>query len=275
MKKIFEILPSSIDDENCILICEMSNEGFSFTIKDEIQNSFLGLGVYHFDKITPPVGFPIALQILFHQNEWLSKNFKKVIIVFSFPESVLIPFSLYDRKQNSEVLNLIHGDLSNNDTILTDVITGELIYNSYRVSTAIYDVLHAKFPNASYTHQYSILLKQEASDKNKLYIIFYTKKMVVSLIKDGKHQLINSFNYRTAEEITYTLLNICKQFDVENIALEISGLLEKNSTLFAEIYKYFETIDLTLLPENKNYSEEITQYPSHYFSHIFALDTCE
>ena len=98
--------------------------------------------------------------------------------------------------------------------------------------------------------------------------------MVVSLIKDGKHQLINSFNYRTAEEITYTLLNICQQFDVENIALEISGLLEKNSALFAEIYKYFETIDLTPLPENKNYSEEITQHPSHYFSHIFALDTC-
>ena len=98
---------------------------------------------------------------------------------------------------------------------------------------------------------------------------------MVSLIKDGKHQLINSFNYRTAEDVTYTLLNICQQFEVENIDLEISGLLEKNSALYKEIYKYFQTIDLIFLPENKNYNEEITQHPSHYFSHIFALDSCE
>ncbi|MDP4284972.1 MAG: DUF3822 family protein [Bacteroidota bacterium] len=275
MNKIFEILPSSVEEENCILICEMSTEGFSFAIKDEIQNSFLGLGIYHFEKNTPPVGFPIALQILFHQNEWLSRKFKKINIVYSFPESVLIPFPIYDRNQNRNILNLVHGDLSNNDIIFTDVITGESLYNTYRVAAPVYDILQSQFPRASNMHQYSFLLKQAPSEKNKLHIIFYSKKMVVSLIKEGKHQLINSFNYRTAEDITYILLNICKQFEVENIDLEISGLLEKNSLLFAEIYKYFETIELTTLPVDKNYSEEITQHPAHYFSHLFALDSCE
>jgi len=99
--------------------------------------------------------------------------------------------------------------------------------------------------------------------------------MVVSVVKDGKHQLINSFNYRTEQEVTYILLNICNQFDIENIDVEISGLLEKSSALYKEIYKYFDTIGLTPLPENKNYIKEITEHPAHYFSHIFALDLCE
>jgi len=272
MKKIFEILPSSIDPGNCILICEVSNEGFSFTIRDEGQNLFMGLGVYHFDKVSLPGD---SLEALLQGNEFLSGNFKKVVLVYSFSESVLIPFPLYDSEQNAEVLNLVHGDMNATDSLLTDVITEESMYNSFRVPAALYHILQRQFPKAVSQHQYSVLLRQKLPDRNQLSIIFYTGKMVVSVVKDGKHQLINSFNYRTEQEVTYILLNICNQFDIENIDVEISGLLEKSSALYKEIYKYFDTIGLTPLPENKNYIKEITEHPAHYFSHIFALDLCE
>lgn len=273
MKKVFEILPSSVDAANSILICEVSNEGFSFTIKDEKQDSFVALSVYHLDKSTPPVGFPIALQIVFHQNQLLSEQFKKVVIIYSFSESVLVPFSLYDGMQNEDVLNLVHGDLPNNDTILTDIITGKNMYNCFRISTAALEVINTQFPNANSFHQYSFLLRQ-STEKDKLSIIFYSQKMVVSLIKSGKHQLINSFNYHSPEEVSYTLLNIRQQFDVPDIDIEIYGLVEKKSSLFKEIYKYFQNVEMAVLPEGKNVSEEILQYPAHYFSHIFALDSC-
>ena len=275
MRKVFEILPSSIDTEDCILLCEVSNEGFAYTIKEEAQNSFKGLAVYHFEKITPPVGFPIALQILFHQHEILSKKFKKTIINNSFPSSVLIPFSLYNSQENGNVLNLMYGDLRDNDTVLTDIITQQGVYNSFRIPAAIHDVIQTQFPDAKNVHQYTVLLNQPVPEKNKLFIIFYSKKIVVLLAKDGKYQLVNSFNYDKAEDVTYTLLNICQQFDVKNIDLHISGLLEQNSALYKEIYKYFNSIELATLPGDKNYSEEILQFPSHYFSHIFAIDSCE
>jgi len=275
MKKIFEILPSSVEAGNCTLICEMSNEGFTYTIKDESENIFLGLAVYHFDKSMPCVGFPIGLQIIFHQNKLLSENFKKIIIIYSFAESVLIPFSMYNEMDNEPILNLMHGDLQSHNTILTDLIPEENMYNSFRIPSSILEVIQAQFPNALNRHQYSVLLQQKASEKNKLTIIFYGQKMVVSLIKDGRYQLINSFNYRNPQEVAYTLLNICEQFKVPGIDVEIKGLLEKRSALFVEIYKYFKTVDLSVLPGDKNYAEEILKYPSHYFSHIFALDSCE
>ena len=37
--------------------------------------------------------------------------------------------------------------------------------------------------------------------------------------------------------------------------------------------KYFDTIHFSLLPGNRNFSEEILKLPAHYFSHIFAIDT--
>lgn len=275
MKTLFEILPSSMDTENCSLICELSTEGVSCAVKSEEENSFVGMANYHFDISRPQVGFSIALQILFHQKEWLSQRFKKASMFYSVAESVLVPFSLYDSTQNNEVLNLVHGDLQNPSTVLTDVITEQEVYNIFRVPTQVYNAVQSQFPNINSSHQYSALLKQKMLDGNKLAVIFYSQKIVVSLFKDGKYHLFNSFNYRTAEDVSYTLLNICQQFETPDIDLEISGLLEKDSALFKEVYKYFTNITFASLPSDCIYSDEILQYPSHYFSPIFALDTCE
>jgi predicted metal-dependent RNase len=118
-------------------------------------------------------------------------------------------------------------------------------------------------------------LQQPAAGGNRLCIIFYVHKIVVTLIKDGKYQLVNSFCYSKAEDVTYILLDICQQFQLKDVALEISGLIEANSPLYTQIHKYFQSIVLSPFPENRNCTEEITQHPSHYFSHIFALDLCE
>jgi len=275
MRTVFEILPSSFDPEACWLLCEVSNEGFSFCIKDEEKNSFLGLGIYHFDKNKPPVGFPIALQIVFHQKEILSKKFKKVCVVYSFRESVLIPFSLYDRQKDSTLMNMMFGDLNPNQTILTDVIADKAVYNTYRVSTAISEVIENQFTGASSMHQYSLLMKKPGIESDHLSIIFYAQKVIVCLIKDGKHQLVNTFNYQTPEDVSYVLLDICDQFKIANAHLLISGLIEENSPLYKEIYKYFNEIEFAGLPEGNLYSKEITKFPSHYFSYIFAIDQCE
>ncbi|MEO6905685.1 MAG: DUF3822 family protein [Ginsengibacter sp.] len=275
MRTVFEILPSSFDPETCRLLCEVSNEGFSFCIKDDEKNSFLGLGIYHFDKNRPTVGFPIALQIVFHQKEILSGNFKKVCVVYSFRESVLVPFPLYDRQKDSTIMNMMFGDLNQNQTILTDVISDESLYNIYRVPTTILEVIQNQFPDASNMHHYSLLMRKSTLGNDHLSVIFYAQKIIVCLIKDDKHQLVNTFDYQTPEDVSYVLLNICDQFKIENAHLIISGLLEENSPLYKEIYKYFNQIDLTAFPEGSIYSEEITKFPSHYFSYIFALDQCE
>lgn len=273
MRPVFDILPASFDSESCSLLCELSNEGFSYCIKDEEKNTFSGLAVYHYDKSKPMVGFPIALQIVFHQKKILSQNFRKVKIVYSLPQSVLVPFNMYNREQSSSLMNLIQGDLHQNETLLSDVITTQSMYNSYRIPTATYEVLQSQFPHAESMHQYSLLLKEPANE-DKLSVIFYTRKIIVALIKEEKHQLVNSFNYRTPEDVGYILLNLCRQFHIQSIHLEVGGLLEENSAMYKELYKFFTDISLKELNEGIAVSAEIAKYPSHYFSYLFAIDTC-
>ncbi len=275
MRPVFEISPSAYEPQNCSLMCEVSNEGFSYCIKDEEANLFLGLAVYHFDKSKLAVGFPIALQVLFQQKEIFSKNFRKVCIAYSFPQSVLIPFSMYNRERNQTVMNLMFGDVDSNDMILTDVIADQFLYNCYRIPMATLETVKNQFPNASIEHQYTHLFKNPVEENARMSVIFYSQKVVVNLVKKGIHQLMNSFNYTTPQDISYILLNICHQFEIKNIHLVISGLIEENSALYKEIYKYFDDIELSGFRDGYKYSEEITAFPSHYFSNIFDINSCE
>lgn len=275
MKAVFEILPVSVDAGKCILICEISNEGFSFAIKNDEQNTYVAVAVFQFDKGTDRKDYGNILQDAIQKQSLFSAGFEKVFIMYSFEESVLIPFNLYSSLENENVLKLIHGDIQNNTSVLTDLVTESGVYNVYRVPSQVVTIFKHKFPDAVNLHQYSVLLRQPQEKNDKLYIIFYLQKIVVKLNKNGSTILLNSFYFNKAEDVSYVLLNICKQFEVENIPLEISGLIEKDSALYKEIYKYFETVEFASLPSISNYADGITQQPSHYFSNIFAVDSCE
>ncbi len=268
MKAVFEILPDKINAGNCGLVCEVSNEGFSYIIQDCDANTFIALAVYHFNSIIP--GNHISLlQKIFDDQELLSENFKKVNVIYSFPESVLIPFSIYNSSNHAEVLSVVHGDFTENDLVLTDALLNNKVYNCYRMPSEIIREINNKFPTGTSLHQYSVLLKNLSPASNKLSVIFYPQKIVLTVEKDGKLLLINSFHYKTAEDVSYTLLNVCRQFEIENVPLEVSGLIEKDSALYKEIYKYFGPVSFTALPAGINFSEEMNQYPPHYFSHFF------
>lgn len=274
MKSTFKILPDTVDAGKCILVCEISNEGFSYAIKDDEENNYVGVAVYHFDKDTLAVNYASVMENVIKQQSLFSENFKKVYIIYSFSESVLIPFSLYSSNENTNVLNCIYGDLHKNVSILTDLIAEKGIYNCYRIPTEIVCIIKSKFPHATHRHQYSVLLRQLPLKGDKMSVIFYPQKIIMVLTKNRKLQFINSFYYRTAEDVSYILLNACSQYEIKNIPVEVSGLIEKNSPLYKEIYKYFSMVRCTALPETCNYSNEITRHPSHYFSHIFAVDSC-
>jgi hypothetical protein len=274
MRAIFEILPGDIDTHKCILVCEVSAEGFSYAIKNDEENTYVAVAVFHFDKKREEDNVQALNQEL-QSRPVLSAYFKKVFIIYSCAESVMIPFALYSSQENANVLNLIHGDLQSNNSILADMIAGKGIYNVYRMPGSIVNVIRSKFPEAGNIHQHSVLLNQAPAEGEKLLIIFYPKKFVMVLTKNGSTKFINTFFYETAEDVSYTLLNTCKQFDAGNLPVEISGLIEENSALYKEIHKYFATVTFAPLPSGCEYSEEIIKHPSHYFSHIFAVDSCE
>ncbi len=133
MKAVLEILPGEIDAGHCVLICEAGSDGFSYVVKNEETNEVISLGVYHFISHRAHDNDSSILKKIFKEHSLLSENFKKVFIIYSFPESVLVPFEIYNSQNNPGILNAIHGDLTQNNAVLSDVIVDIEAYNIYRI----------------------------------------------------------------------------------------------------------------------------------------------
>ena len=247
----------------------MCSHRLSYTFWNEAGKKFSGLYVFDLDNDEEPGQ---VLKHIFREQTLLQKRYKKVLVCYCFPESALLPEKFYEGSRES-LLNMLYGDLEEG-IILTDVITGENKHNIYRVPFAIHNAVTAQFPLAIFTHQYSNLVKKLSSEKDILYVIFYPGKFIISLMKDGLLQIIQTYDYRSAVDMVYYMLTICKQFDTKIIPLRVAGIINENDELLSELNRHFSQISFDTLQADMSLSGDIKELPAHYFSPLFYSVSC-
>ena len=268
MRPVFEIIPKAIFFQQTNLICEISADGFSYIFENDREKKFHGLSVFHFtgDDI------PGQLKKIFHEQSLLSKSYKKVFISYTGDQSALLPEELYRAGENELLLDTLYGDV-NAGTIVTDLVADKKIYNVYRMPAAVHKVLADQFPLAAFSHQYSLLIKQEF-EGDLLRVIFYRDTFVVLLIKAGELQIMHTYPYKSGADVVYHLLNICGQFNMPAVPVRIGGMIEIDSDLHKELSHYFPNITFDRLPDDYEYVNNLKDIPHHYFSHLFSLALC-
>jgi hypothetical protein len=107
-------------------------------------------------------------------------------------------------------------------------------------------------------------------------VFFYPEKIVVMIFKSGKLQLIQTFSYQDSKDIAYHLLNCCRQLNLsqEQTLFELSGLIEQNSTLFEELNKYFLHLHFENIEDSIKMTDELKEFPRHYFSSLLKMAIC-
>ncbi|CAN5273532.1 hypothetical protein BH20BAC1_BH20BAC1_26620 [soil metagenome] len=266
-------MATELDPATCVLTCEVSNDGFCYTIiGNNIVRSFAN---YQFDHAKSSQGFTEHFRQIISDQPLLADSFLKTYIIYSTPDSVLIPFTLYRSEQNNDMLSTIHGDVNKNDIVLTDVLIEEQLYNIYRIKPGIIETIMEKFPGALTFHQYTVLVRQKLKEGNSLLLLIYPRKIVVRAVKNSKIILINSYDYRVIEDVSYSLLNICQLNGLENCQVILGGLIEKDSAIYKDIHKYFADVSFAQ-PENDFIADpENSDVPVHYYSSLSGVAACE
>ncbi len=273
MRPLVEISASDIDSAACTLVCEVESEGFSFVIYSE-QLETRGFCTYHFGKSPHTEVYETQLRKVLSETALLSGVFRKTYIIYSRPESALVPFAIYRSEKNNDTLSLLHGDAQRNDIILTDVLIEDQVYNIYRINPSVIELLMEKFPAALTFHQHSVLLRQPVPEISYLDVIIYQAKIVVRAIKESRAMLVSSYAYTEADDVVYTLLNICSQHAMAACPVILSGLIEKDSSIFKEVHKYFANVGFSG-DESRSRAEELKEISPHYFHHLFGAESCE
>lgn len=263
------------DAAQCNLYVEVAPDHLLFGILNNDSQTFIALQYVNLEKYD---AFNHCKDLIYH-NEWLARSYNKVTVVYYFPESILVPEAMYNEAISKPALDLVYGDL-NRGELLSDIIPGRNLRNIYRVPAALHQLLGAHFPKGHFYHAYTIALKREAwgakTEEGSAGLLFYPNKLLFALFKAGELQIIQTFEYETAEDVTWHLLNACRRFEVDcsQIILSVSGLLDDHSSVYSELLKYFLHVQLDERPAQFKYADAFDEYPLHFFSSLFNTALC-
>jgi hypothetical protein len=270
----FHILTSVTDTSDCRLYIVISGHGISYWAL-KADNTCFALSVYHFDTGTTNEKAAGYLKDIAGQQLLLQQTFKKIHIIYAFAESLLVPDKFMNAATNNEMMELVYGDMGESIT-RSDFIPGLALQNVYKIPKQLDAVIAHLFSLTSHSHLYSILSNRNKQKGNQLYCIFGATSIIVQLIKEGKLQIIQHFDYKMPEDAAYHLLHVCERFEVLLTDTEVllNGMIDRESILFNELNKYFPLLSFAVLPQTFSYDKEIKTYPAHYFSHLFEITAC-
>lgn len=274
MQPIFDIKSPVIDTATAQLALELGPDGMTIVILDG-NNSFASLTRYAFLPGNNETDYQLDLEGILEAERLIGSVFKKIVIIWSFPESILVPPEYMNRELSAGMMDLVFGDLETTNC-RTDFLIPHNLHNLYRVPALTANSFDRWFPAAGQIHQFSLLADFVHKEGNHLQVIFYATSLTAMLSRDGNILMIRNFNYHVPVDAAWILLNCCERFNTlpDETLLHVSGMIDTSSGLYAELYKYFLHVKLDLLPANAEYFSGVSSLPEHYFSYLFASVLC-
>lgn len=274
LKPSFEIRSSITDTAGASLFLEIGLHGISYFIINS-SNECSEVVVYHFPPSVSNDAAAGWLKQIVSARPVLQDPFEKITIIYAYPQSMLVPYQYMKHELKKDMLEMVYGD-AQDIVIKTDYMYRHQLYNLYAVPKQIDSTIAYLLSADNSQHQYSLLPDVLKDNNNNLYCIFNSSYFTVMLQKEGKLQVIQTFAYKTPDDAAYYLLNLCKSFDVKpvDVNLHLNGMIDAASSLYNEVIKYFLHVRFGTLPEKYTYPEAIQDYPSHFFSHLFAMASC-
>lgn len=193
--------------------------------------------------------------------------FYKVKCGYDFPGHSLLSMNGYRQDEAG------HGKQAGM-LMITEQLPEWQIYNIYPVPSDLHSVLSSRFPSMEYRNQFSVGLKQldAARPGGTILLDIRHANFALWAARDGKLLLSQCCEYQLPDDIIYYLLRICRQFELsqDEVLLEISGLIDKDSALYKELYQYF----LSIRFREPSWKHNGTNFPAHFFTSVNDINLC-
>lgn len=140
----------------------------------------------------------------------------------------------------------------------------------FAVPAAAYMAIQETFPQAIHQHKYAGIVRQIGTFHDhyplKVLLVFYQDHFILCAFKENRLQLINTHYFVHGTGIIYHLLNAIRHSGtaLTDTCVYLSGLIDGDSALYREIYKFVPVIDVDQAPQASFLTAD-PDYPSHFF----------
>ncbi len=266
MKQLFTIENNNGTAVQPVLSLQLGNHHLGYSITSPGGDILYSLAYYRTEQTDRE-----ALEELMAITPALKDSFYSVQVAWDFTGNALLSTTSYQPEVSGTMLNALYGS-SGQDTVITENITDWQLYNVYAVPADLLNKIRQQYPAAQSRHQFSLAIKQviAATETGNMYVDFRPDNFNVILVKSSRLLLAQTYSYSTPEDVVYYLLKCCTQLDLsqQDLQLQVSGLIDKDSSLYKELYQYFGLIVF------REPAWQGNDYPAHFFTSLNDLARC-
>jgi hypothetical protein len=271
LKQLFYINPGHSDEAvQKVLSMRIGERHYSFAVTDKTGNELYSLACYTADEMNADL-----LSEIFSKHAELHSSFYEVQVSYDHPGSVLVPLQYHNAEDAKALLNTMYGSTIGS-SVISEAVNEWQLYNVYAVPGDVHEWVSRIFPAFKYRHNYTLSVSRMPGDPaDHMLIDFNTDEFSFIVVNENKLLIAQTISYTTPEDILYYLLKACNQFSLSRgeIQLFISGMIEKESQLYRELYLYFLNITLRE-PTWQMPATEGNGYPAHFFTSLNDLARC-
>lgn len=271
MKPAFHIKQGTeYNPANSVLLIIAGKRHCSFAVMNYLSKELMEFGYYTSNDDEEDY------KKFFEETEILNTRYYQVAIAYDADEAIQIPSAVYRYEDGQLHLDAVFGK-NVHTTVVSENVPGWNFYTIYRLPTSLQSAASWKFLSGKFWNINSVLLKNYPNTNGDvMHVNFKTDELSVLILKENRLQLAKTFAYSSPEDVLYYLLKTCRQFHVsqQTCTLHLSGLIEKDSAIYRELYKYFINVEFEPLAGGIKLAESLKAHPDHYFSTISKLAVC-
>ena len=272
MKQAYNIISTKTGEEGLqVLSIRIGERHFGYAISSANAGE-----LYKLSWFTDIEMNESTLNDIYWKSPELRAKYQHVFLCYDYPQSVMIPLHQYRQDDAKLMLQTMFG-ISGRDAVVNEPVSGWQMYNVYAVPKDVYDWVYEHFPGSNYWHTYTIGIKNAVITdfEGSLAADFRADDFSLVVTRGSKLLLTQTFPYATPADFIYYLLDACRQFSFsqETVRIYLSGLIDKESSLYKELYQYFLYIRFRE-SEWKVPGLEEPRYPTHFFTSLNDLAKC-
>jgi hypothetical protein len=263
------------------LYIELSNNGFKHTIFDTQNNTFIAFEEYRFNNIYNDYSLVEPVKEIITLNPIYKKDFKTITVSFVNNRSTLIPNAIFkaDKLASFHQFNFSKQD---EDIFLADQLINLSAHNIYSIPDYISSIF-SELKNVTFKHFSSALIESALMESkinkalSSVNVHILASSFQVTVIKNQKLELYNSFTYQSSEDFIYYLLFVLDQLKInsDEASIILTGEVEKNSVIYTMLYKYINTLNFGGRSDNLKFSYIFEETPKHFHYSLFNQFLCE
>lgn len=250
----------------CSLFIETGTDYIACWCKDAETKAVKAFELFSFTE-EEGSGFEKTFEEVKLNSRLFSTVFEKAHCIWGDDKCVCMPEEFYSEQMAASMLGVMLGENPGVE-ICTGTINGIVTVSVVQTGAKKqYEKLYCELVD---THKYHQLIKGQTngSADSKMYVVFYSAHCIISAYKNGMLQFIQTYNYKTPEDVLYSILNACNAHEmaVGETKIIASGLIDTSSPLYILLNTYLDHFSFAVADRDLYAAEDFHAHPLHYFA---------